>query len=310
MVTDTNPENVSKCCPKCGKIKENDKFIKNRNICKECRNEKCKETYKALVNDIEITQNCNTCNQSKYLSEFIKNRNICKLCNNEKRKNKYHTDDKHRLNVIKSASEFKHNKVIERQQQKLEEIGEDNKKCSVCFTIKCMDRFRHNRLKCKDCERDEPIAKFKRVVRARIWHALTSKKLHTIEYLGCSSLYYLQWILTYDEKYTLDNRGTEWHIDHVIPLSHFNLENVDEQMIAFNWRNTMPLAAKENLSKNCKIIKSQIEQHIKNLSDYHTKKNIEFPKIFIDLFAKYLVDGNPLKQSLPLHIGNFMEELG
>ena len=298
MVTDTNPENVSKCCPKCGKIKENDKFIKNRNICKECRNEKCKETYKALVNDIEITQNCNTCNQSKYLSEFIKNRNICKLCNNEKRKNKYHTDDKHRLNVIKSASEFKHNKVIERQQQKLEEIGEDNKKCSVCFTIKCMDRFRHNRLKCKDCERDEPIAKFKRVVRARIWHALTNKKLHTIEYLGCSSLNYLKWILNYNENYTLDNHGTEWHIDHVIPLSHFDLENIDKQMIAFNWRNTMPLATKENLSKKCKIIKPQIEQHLKYLTDYHTENNIEFPKIFIDLFAKHLVAGSPLEPML------------
>ena len=156
-----------------------------------------------------------------------------------------------------------------------------------------MCRFRHNRLKCKDCERDEPINKFKRVVRARIWYALTSKKLHTIEYLGCSSLYYLQWILTYDDKYTLDNRGTEWHIDHVIPLSHFNLENIDEQMIAFNWRNTMPLAAKENLSKNCKILKPQIEQHLKYLSEYHTKNNIEFPQIFIDLFAKHLDAGSP-----------------
>ncbi len=197
------------------------------------------------------------------------------------------------------AGEFKHNKVIERQKLKEIEIGIDNKKCSNCNNIKPKKCFRYNRLKCRDCERDEPNAKFKRVVRARIWHALTIKKLHTIEYLGCSSPDYLLWILNYNKIYTLDNRGTEWHIDHVIPLSHFDLENIDEQIIAFNWRNTMPLAAKENLSKNCKILKPQIEQHMKYLSEYHIQNNIEFPQIFIDLFAKHLDAGSP--QSIYYH---------
>ena len=29
-----------------------------------------------------------------------------------------------------------------------------------------------------------------------------------------------------------------------------NLDNQEEQLLAFNWRNTMPLSSKENLSKN------------------------------------------------------------
>ena len=311
---DTNNETV-KDCSKCGEIKENDKFIKNRNICKVCHNANARANYNKINinnivlnetieitvdNEAEVTQKCNTCNQLKSLSDIVKNRVICKDCNNSNRRNKYHTNDELRLKIIKQASDFKHNKVVERQQKKLEEIGEDNKKCSICSTIKNKCKFRHNRLKCRNCERDEPIAKFKRVVRARIWSALTNKKLHTIEYLGCSSPFYLQWILTYNEKYTLDNRGTEWHIDHVIPLFYFDLDNIHEQMIAFNWRNTMPLAAKENLSKNCKIIKSQIEQHLKYLSEYHTEQNIEFPQIFIDLFAKHLDAGKPLEPLLPL----------
>ena len=298
MVTDTKPENV-KSCSKCCEIKQYDKFIKNRNICKDCRNTKSKDTYKSLVIDNNILKECNSCNQPKSLTEFIKNRSTCKLCNNLKRRNIYHTDDELRLKIIKQASDFKHNKVVEKQQQKLEEIGENNKKCSVCFTIKEMDRFRHNRLRCKDCERDEPITKFKRTVRSRIWGALTTKNFHTIEYLGCSSNDYLQWILNYNETYTLDNRD-KWHIDHVIPLSKFNLENIDEQMIAFNWRNTMPLAAEENLSKNCRIVKQQIEQHLTYLTDYHITKNVEFPQVYINLFAKYLVAGSPLEPLLPL----------
>jgi hypothetical protein len=300
MVTYTILENASKCCSRCGEIKENDKFIKNRNICKECRNKKSREQYNISANDITTIQECNTCNQPKSRIEFIKNQNICKTCNSSKRRSKYHSDEESRLKIIKASSVFKHNKVIERQQKKLEEIGVDNKKCSICFTIKEKSKFRYNRLKCRDCERDDPVDKFKRSVRGRIWYALTIKKLHTIEYLGCSSPDYLQWILNYNESYTLDNRGTVWHIDHVIPLSKFNLENIDEQMIAFNWRNTMPLAAKENLSKNCKIIKPQIEQHLAYLSSYHTKHNIEFPQVFIDLFAKHLDAGNPLEPLLPL----------
>jgi hypothetical protein len=286
MVTDTEPISVTNCCSRCGETKMCDKFIKNRNICKDCENVRKKEHYNAVVISDEINQECNTCNVTKSLSYFIKNRNICKECNNTKRKNKYQTDESHRLNVIKQASEFKHNKVIENNKIKLAEIGEDNKKCSVCSTIKNKCNFRHNRLKCKNCERDDPIDKFKRSVRCRIWYALhTNKEMHTIKYLGCSTTEYMQWILTYNEKYTLANRGKEWHIDHVIPLARFNLEDKDEQLIAFNWRNTMPLSAKDNLAKNSKIIIPQIEQHLKYLISYHTEKNIELPQKFIDLFA-------------------------
>ena len=247
------------------------------------------------------SKDCNTCYQTKPITEFVKNRIICKECNNSNRRNKYHTDDALRLKIIKRSSDFKHNKVIERQQFRLEEIGEDNKKCSICFTIKNQSYFRHNRLKCKDCERDDPIEKFKRVVRCRIWHSLKkNKELHTIQYLGCTSLNYLQWLVTYNEEYTLENRGTVWHIDHVIPLSRFNLENIDEQMIAFNWRNTMPLASKENLAKNNKILIPQIEKHLEKLKEYHLENNLDLPQEFINLFAKHLVAGIPLEPLLPL----------
>ncbi len=299
MVPDTNP--ISGECSRCNEIKPKDKFIKNRNICKDCRNKRSKEIYNMVEVDTSLSQECNTCFQKKPLSEIVKDRIICKDCNNSKRRNKYNSDDEHRLKLIQRSTVFNHNKVIERQQIKLEEIGEDNKKCSICSTIKNKCKFRYNRLKCRDCERDDPIDKFKRAVRGRIWYALKKhKSLHTIQYLGISSTDYLQWMLTYNDEYTLDNRGNDgWHIDHVIPLSHFNLENEEEQMIAFNWRNTMPLSAKENLSKNSKILLSQIEHHLEKLKEYHLENKLDLPQVFIDLFAKHLVVGKPLKPSLP-----------
>jgi hypothetical protein len=312
MVDDTKPlEETQKCCSKCGILKPLDRIVKNRNICKDCCNLKRQENYNAVVISNENNKTCSTCSQLKPENSFLKNRIICKDCNNEKRKNKYKTNETHRLKAIQSATEFKQQKAEERRKMKLDEIGEGNKKCSGCFKIKSSERFRHNRLKCKDCERDEPICKFKRNVRSRIYIALKqNKEMRTVKYLGCTSSEYLEWLLTYDEKYTLENRGTEWHIDHVIPLSKFNLEDKEEQLIAFNWRNTMPLAAKENLSKNTKIILSQIEQHYKKLVDYHLKNKKKMPQEFIDLFAKHLVDGNTLKHSLPLTTGNVCEDLG
>jgi hypothetical protein len=72
----------------------------------------------------------------------------------------------------------------------------------------------------------------------------------------------------------------------------------------------MPLSAKENLAKNNRIIATQIEQHYNHLLEYNKEKNIELPQVFIDLFAKHLVAGNPLEPSLPLTNGNMCEELG
>ena len=76
-------------------------------------------------------------------------------------------------------------------------------------------------MKCKDCERDEPLSKIIRKVRARIFSCLKNKNKHTIEYLGCNCSFYLEWILNNNPIFTFENHGKEWHIDHVIPLSKF-----------------------------------------------------------------------------------------
>lgn len=304
-VADTKP--IVKTCSRCDKEKEADKFIKNRNICKLCNNNRRKEQYHAPTLD---QKTCTCCKETKSSNLFLKNRSYCNACNNEKRRTKYKEDEKHRSNLIKTATIFKQKKTEERRIKREQEIGKDNKMCSNCSTIKPMNNFRHNRLKCKVCERDHPLDKLKRSIRRRIWDAFSYKKeKHTIEYLGCDSKAYLQWILNYNKEYTIGNRGI-WHIDHIIPLSHFNLENPDDQLIAFNWRNTMPLLAKYNLVKNNRIIVSQIEQHYNHLLIYHKEHNIELPQVFIELFARYLVAGNPLEPSLPLIHGNVYEELG
>lgn len=243
---------------------------------------------------------CSKCELEKSNDKFYERGYICRDCNNLQRRIKYNENEELRKKLIQNASNFKHNKVIERQKLKEEEqlkIGIENKLCKYCDQIKLKSRFRHNRLKCKDCERDEPLEKFKRYIRTRIYNCLRykNKTKHAIEYLGCSSDEYFKWIFNYNENYNLENHGKEWHIDHVIPLSRFNLDNEEQQLIAFNWRNTMPLSCEENLLKNNKIIKSQVEQQYKKLLEYHTENNLDLPQEYIDLFAKHLDAGSPLE---------------
>ena len=71
----------------------------------------------------------------------------------------------------------------------------------------------------------------------------------------------------------------------------------------------MPLSAKDNLSKNSKILIPQVEQHYKKLVEYHIENKLDLPQVFIDLFCDVAkLTGSSLEPSLPLTIGNTCEE--
>jgi len=187
-----------KTCSCCDGIKSIEHFVKNKNVCKECRNEYTRTRYNSCETSDDIVT-CSDCNIDVLKSDLVKNRKVCKKCNNEKRRNKYATNDELRKKLIENASLFKQNRLAQRKKQQeleleqLEErIGRENTICKYCGEIKPKTRFRFNRLKCADCERDEPLEKFKRTVRSRIYCSLNkTKNKHTIDYLGCNSEEYL-----------------------------------------------------------------------------------------------------------------------
>jgi hypothetical protein len=56
------------------------------------------------------------------------------------------------------------------------------------------------------------------------------------------------------EKMTWDNYGfSGWHIDHIKPISSFNLDNESELKNAFHYTNVQPLWMEDNLRKMTKI---------------------------------------------------------
>lgn len=49
---------------------------------------------------------------------------------------------------------------------------------------------------------------------------------------------------------TWDNYGKYWHIDHIYPCAHYDMDDKEQQYECFNWTNTFPLEGRENISKN------------------------------------------------------------
>ena len=76
-----------------------------------------------------------------------------------------------------------------------------------------------------------------------------------LKYLGCSIEELKKHLESkFQEGMTWDNRGFYgWHIDHIKPLSSFDLSIEENRHKAFNYLNLQPLWAKDNLVKSYKF---------------------------------------------------------
>jgi len=91
-------------------------------------------------------------------------------------------------------------------------------------------------------------------VNIAIKRQLGNKCFKTIELLGCS----IQEAREHIEKQfqhwmTWENHGT-WEIDHIIPVSSFDLTKPEEQKKCFNYKNLQPLEWRTNRIKSNRIV--------------------------------------------------------
>jgi hypothetical protein len=100
----------------------------------------------------------------------------------------------------------------------------------------------------------------------------------------------------FTEETSFENYGSYWHLDHVIPVSSFDLKNPEEVYLCFHYLNYMPVTATDNLSKNNKIIYSQLLTHSDNIFNFHIKNDLIIDKKYFQLLARHLKSsGNSLE---------------
>jgi hypothetical protein len=99
--------------------------------------------------------------------------------------------------------------------------------------------------------------KLRHYLRSRLYKAIKiqQKSGSAVDDLGCSiPELKIHLEAQFQEGMSWDNWScTGWHIDHIIPLSSFNLSNREEFLKACHYTNLQPLWAEENFSKNNKI---------------------------------------------------------
>lgn len=117
-----------------------------------------------------------------------------------------------------------------------------------------------------------------------------SKKNSTTKYLGCKTKFFVEWLeYCFTEEMTMENHGTYWDLDHVIPVSLFNLNDEEEVYTCFNYKNYMPIPSEINRSKQNKIIDIQLEIHAENLLNFHNEKKIKIENDdYMKLLARHL----------------------
>lgn len=98
---------------------------------------------------------------------------------------------------------------------------------------------------------EDPQFKLSRNLRRRLNHALKGnfKSGSAVQDLGCSIEQLKSWLMyQFEPGMTWENYG-EWHIDHVKPLSSFDLTNREQLLEVCNWHNLQPLWGPENIRK-------------------------------------------------------------
>lgn len=76
---------------------------------------------------------------------------------------------------------------------------------------------------------------------------------YTMEALGCSLAEAVSWLeAKFASEMTWQNHGSVWHIDHIKPLSSFDLTNRDQYLEACHYTNLQPLFVLDNLKKGAK----------------------------------------------------------
>ncbi len=101
--------------------------------------------------------------------------------------------------------------------------------------------------------------KLSRNLRTRIRKALAGRNKcgSAVKDLGCSIdefCHHIQSLFTEGMDWANYGFGSDkWHIDHIMPLAAFDLEDPQHFLLASHYLNLRPLWQRDNLQKNCKI---------------------------------------------------------
>lgn len=279
--------NNMKLCPKCQKMKprvtnhygELSCDNCNKRVCDQCgkvnyikRNNNGKLICRSCVSEI-LKRECCVCGEIKIIYSHKGGRDLCANC--------LQKENREICSVCEKLSPP--NKRDENGKPICQECARRRGTCSLCGgqdkILKTKDnlcgscRYKMKKEKCSVCGKEKSVAqrqdenpvcpecyerhrkktdinyRVRKDVRRRITLAVIDK------------VYFYKYDVDYDgiAKYLGDIPDGEYHIDHIFPLSAFDLTDIIEFKIATCPENHQWLTKKENMCKNAKYNKKELE---------------------------------------------------
>ncbi len=232
-----------------------------------------------------MTKICPKCSQPKDLEEFplLKNGKRVNCCKECKKKYSQLWNRIHKEQVKKSSQAYYHthkDKYKKYAQENITAIRErhrqwyhKNKDKARKYYLENQERCKTNALrwnkenptKCVEYRRradQKPQRKLIKNISSRIRDRVRELKIKikagSYSNVGCSHTQLKQHIESlFQPGMTWDNHGLKgWHIDHIKPISLFDLTKAEEILKANHFSNLQPLWAIDNLHKSAKYNKS------------------------------------------------------
>lgn len=237
-----------KKCTKCGENKSLDMFYRAKDQssglrpeCKVCQKGKNKEwatknkdKIKSYLKEYNVMYQ-KTEKRKEYLKKYRSREDVKLRCNEKQKIRSQMPKTKERIKKY-SKEYYKRPEVIAGRKEYMRTYMRDYEK----------------QRKLRD-----PQYKISRQIRHRIYIALkgNKKRLSSIEELGCTIPELKDYITgKFQVDMTWDNYCyTGWHLDHIVPLSSFDLTDPEDFKRACHYTNLQPLWAKDNISKGNKI---------------------------------------------------------
>jgi len=106
--------------------------------------------------------------------------------------------------------------------------------------------------KYQEIRKDSIIHRIIESLRARSFYYMKTFNMKHMEILGCSASELEEYLTNkFTDGMTMENFG-KWEVDHIKPVSKFNLNDDKEVRVCFHYTNLQPLWMTDNRSKSNK----------------------------------------------------------
>jgi hypothetical protein len=212
--------------------KDNQKY---RNECKKCTTQRARErgyskTYRARKKNKKL-------GIEEKKENLPKNQKRCVTCNEIKDIGEYQ---------FRSDTKKYRNQCMRCRQNKINEYKRTNKDYKVKYNT-------HRKKRRENDEQYYLTEKLRNRLRGALKRDNATKCEATIELLGCDIQFFKKYI---EDQFVegMDWENKNFHIDHIIPCSLFDLTKEENQKICFHYTNLQPLFPIDNIKKGNKLL--------------------------------------------------------